>query len=245
MTTILIIDDDPHNRDSVGRNLTAHGYQIFEAGDVETAWNLIVTQQPDIAIIDIIIPTKPGEMAIYEESEGMLLAQRVKQHNPKLGVILFSAHPDRGNYIFEMFQKGIRGIAYILKSTPPRELLRKIKDVQNGGFFVGPGITDKDLLESRLLAQFDEQETEAIHYAVENFKDLSDREMEVVKLYAASQNSKGVAQALNLAPSYIEKITTLIYQKLGLSELTKEKGNTLRPTIILAKAYMIYELRNK
>lgn len=56
MTDVLIVDDDAFARAGLRLYLDSLGYQVREAEDVQTAWELALTKPPALAVIDIILP---------------------------------------------------------------------------------------------------------------------------------------------------------------------------------------------
>lgn len=91
MTRILIVDDQASFRQRLHQLLSMAGLEIVaEAGDIPTAVELIRTKQPDLAIVDVVLPGING-------LEGVALLKSVI---PGLRVFLVSAHRDKA----QMFQ---------------------------------------------------------------------------------------------------------------------------------------------
>jgi DNA-binding NarL/FixJ family response regulator len=83
VTSILIVDDQPGFRRHLRRLLTYAGFTVVgEAGDIAEAEHLVRTLQPDMAVIDVVLPGVNG-------LEG---TPRLKALLPTLRVILVSAH---------------------------------------------------------------------------------------------------------------------------------------------------------
>jgi CheY-like chemotaxis protein len=57
---ILIVDDTPQNVDILEKRLVAHGYDILTAGDGEEALAIIGDEQPDLILLDIMMPKIDG-----------------------------------------------------------------------------------------------------------------------------------------------------------------------------------------
>lgn len=58
---VLLVDDDPFNREGVKLYLEQRGLEVVEAGDAQTAWDTANTIPLDVAIIDIVIPEMPNK----------------------------------------------------------------------------------------------------------------------------------------------------------------------------------------
>lgn len=243
-TTILLVEDDPFNRDGVKQYLQRKGFEVIEAGDEATAWNLAEAHALDVAVIDIVIPANSHAKHQLEESRGARLALRLKQHWPSLGVVLFSAYGDRGKYIFDMMQRGVRGVAYKLKGCAPSDLLDAIKAVQSGQVVIDPEVTSLHSLAALFEAHLDAEETRWVKQAANHLPELTPREREVAQRIAASHKIESIAASLGLESKSVENYTNRIYRKLGLTDLA-ESTPSLRKAAVLAKAWMLFEFQNK
>ena len=118
--SVLIVDDDAFNREGMHLYLTRHGFAVAEAGDEATALALARQQRFDIAVLDIAIPQHPNQRAHSTHSTGIRLARRLKQHDPRIGIVLFSAYEDRGQEVLKLMEEvGTSGLAYVLKGCAP------------------------------------------------------------------------------------------------------------------------------
>ena len=80
MKTILVVDDEPHLRLLYRDILSDEGYAVVEAGDAETAVELLATQGADLAILDIRMPG----------THGLELLARLHADHPQLPIIMSS-----------------------------------------------------------------------------------------------------------------------------------------------------------
>jgi CheY-like chemotaxis protein len=103
--SVLIVDDDAFNREGMHLYLTRHGFAVAEAGDEATALALAQQQRFDVAILDIAIPQWPHQRAHPAHSTGIRLARRLKQHDPRIGIVLFSAYEDRGQEVLKLMER--------------------------------------------------------------------------------------------------------------------------------------------
>lgn len=240
-TTVLIVDDDELTRLGVSLFLQGHGFQTLEAGDAHTAWSIAISHIPDVVIMDIVIPLNTEAISRIKDSVGVQLAIRLKRQYPKIGIVLRSAYEDRGKGVFELLEEGYRGIAYILKGSPPVELLEMIRCVLLKRVVINPEVTEAHSLKVELIARLTPEERIYIETAVSNFPSLTPREREVVHYLAASYDEKGTAEALHLKPKTVGNYTTRIYEKLGLDNAPPH----LRKNVLFAKAYLIVELQEQ
>lgn len=242
--TVLLVEDDPFNRAAVKPYLQSKGFEVLEAGDEATAWGMVSKHHFEVAVIDIVIPADPHTKYQLEESRGAQLATRLKRHSPSVGVVLFSAYGDRGKYIFEMMQRGVRGVAYKLKGCAPSDLLDAIKAVQSGQVIIDPDVTNMHSLAALFETHLHTDEAPWIKQAANQFDQLTPREKEVARRVAASHNNDSIATALSLEPKSVQNNINRIYRKLGMTNLD-EDAPKLRKAVILAKACLLYEFRNK
>jgi len=240
---ILLVDDNVFNRDGIQLYLSSKGFNIYEAGDEATAWELAQNQEFTAAVVDISIPPDPETPVRSELSHGIHLARRLKENQPTLGVVLFSAYEDRGAEVLDMVREGMRGMAYKLKGTHPEALLQAIHDVIAGRVVIDPAVhANRPELADQLFERLMPEEKPLVQYALQNFDDLTPREKEIAQRVAAAHNTQRIAQALTLTPKTVENYTGRIYDKLGFSEIGVETPG-LRKAILLAKVCMIQELR--
>jgi len=244
MPTILLVDDDPFNRDGLRMFLQQRAFDVLEAGDEAMAWEIAITEPLDVAVIDIVIPTTNQTRFLREESRGIRLADKLKRQTPSLGIVLFSAYADRGGYLFDLIQAGYRGIAYKLKGCQPRVLLEAIWDVQAGAVIIDPEVTNIQAVANSFVAHLDPEEALWVKQAAAYLVQLTPREIEIARRVAASHNTDSIATMLFLAPKTVENNINRIYHKLGLSNLDEEAPH-LRKVVILAKAWMLYEFQKR
>ncbi len=240
---VLLVDDDTFNREGVRLFLKREGLEVQEAGDEESAWELAQAGGLDAAIIDISIPPDTHSPSRVDNSFGIHLANRLKAAYPALGVVLFSAYGDRGAEILDMVRQGTRGLAYKLKGSQPGALLSAVQDVIAGRVVIDPEVhANQRGLADELLKHLTADEGPWVEIAAANFEQLTPREKEIALRLAASHNTEGIAQALNVSAKTTENYITRIYDKLGLNEIGREAPH-LRKVVILAKACMINDLR--
>ena len=243
MSTLLLVDDDAFNREGIRLYLKGQGFDVVEAGDAETAWSIAQAGGLEAAVVDISIPPDPRTPSSPGHSFGVALARRIKEAQPALGVVLFSAYEDRGSDVLEMVRVGMRGLAYKLKGSQPGALLAAIHDVMAGRVVIDPEVhANRRGLADELLKHLTPDERKWVEIAVASFNQLTPREKEIAHRLAASHNTEGIAQALNVSPKTTENYITHVYDKLGLNEMARE-APYLRKVVVLAKACMINDLK--
>lgn len=116
--TILLAEDETYVRDFIKGILTGYGYKVIAAIDGEDAIKVLHTHKDkiELAILDVIMPKKNGEM----------VHQEIKKVSPHMKVIFISGYATD-----ILYKKGIieEGINFISKPMSPDELLIKVREV--------------------------------------------------------------------------------------------------------------------
>lgn len=238
--TILVVDDDAFNREGVRLFLEGFDFPVIEAGDAESAWEQVQTNQLQAVVLDIVLPQKKEEKVDFQVSVGVTLAGRIKRSYPSLGIVLFSAYEDRGSAVLDMICHGVRGLAYKLKGATPTTVLEAIYAVQTGQVVIDAEVTNLSLLSQRFFDLLSPLERPWVKQTAEHLATLTDREQKIAYFLAASHTPSSIADQLNLSQKTIENHITNIYKKTGLDELDPQ----LRQIVILAKACMLRDLEN-
>jgi two-component system phosphate regulon response regulator PhoB len=118
MTTILVVDDEPDIREVIRFALENADYRVIEAGHAEDARRLLANENPDLVLLDWMLPGRSG----------LELAQQIKQ-NPRsraVPIIMVSARGEEQDRV-----KGLDTGAddYISKPFSPREMVARVKAV--------------------------------------------------------------------------------------------------------------------
>ncbi len=239
---ILVVDDNMFNREGVVMFLRSRGLDTFEAADEASAYRSAQAHRPRAAVVDIVIPAAPSQRAQTAKSLGLNLVRGLKQLDPAMGIVVFSAHEDRGAEIWSMVREGMRGIAYLLKGTRPEHLYDALAASQAGQVTLEQDvISNPTQMVREMYALLTPEERPWVERAVSLIPSLSSREWEVARRIAASHNNLGIAEALGLAQRTIENYVTTVYSRLQLSDVDR-LAPALRKSVLLAKACMIYEL---
>ena len=114
--TVLIVDDETAIRDMLRMTLEMAGFRCLEAGDIQQAHTLIVDEQPDILLLDWMLP----------KGNGLELMRRLKKHEltQSLPVIMLTAKTAEDNIIQGL---DVGADDYIAKPFAPRQLIARIK----------------------------------------------------------------------------------------------------------------------
>lgn len=134
-TRVLVVEDDAIQRAGIRDYLLRQSMDVNEASNTADALQLVEEWAPDVVVLDIAIPPRHGEEVNIRDTEGIRLAQRIKEQDPQIGIVLCSNYPYHRTEVLELVgQKDYKGFVYLFKAgTPPRGYLDAIYQAKAGG----------------------------------------------------------------------------------------------------------------
>jgi two-component system, NarL family, response regulator DevR len=196
-TRILLVDD--HDIVRLGLMTLLNDQPDMEVvGEASTAAGAVRTAvklQPDVVLMDIRLP---GEGGIEATSQ-------VTRSVPSSKVVMLTSFADD-----ELVVRAIRAgaVGYVLKQVGNEELLRAIRAAARGEALLDPSTT------ARLLSRVREAERKADEDA---FRDISDREMDVLVHLAKGKTNAEIGALLNLSEKTVGNYVSHMFEKLQLS----------------------------
>lgn len=207
--TILVVEDHPLFRQGVINALSLEpGFRILgEAADGETAWKLIQTLQPMVAVVDINLPGL----------NGIQLAHRVSQEKLSTRIILLTAYDDR-EQILHAAWAGARG--YCSKDVQTREFIRAVEEVVAGNYVIqGQVLSPREF--AGWLNQQRDKERHSYSEPGNPFHPLTAREMEVLACMVKGMSNKEIALTLNISHQTVKNHVTSILRKFNVEDRTQ------------------------
>jgi DNA-binding response OmpR family regulator len=113
--TVLVVDDEPIVRGVVVKYLRREGYRTLEAGDGDAALALVDHEQPDLVVLDLMLPG----------IDGLAVCRRIRAHS-ELPVIMLTARAEEADRIVGL---ELGADDYVTKPFSPRELAARVKTV--------------------------------------------------------------------------------------------------------------------
>jgi two-component system response regulator NreC len=168
---------------------------IAEAGDGDTAIQRTIALRPDVVIMDISMPG----------TNGLVATRKLRQIQPGTAIVTLTRHGDDA-YLQELLRAGVSG--YVLKQSPPAELLQAIRAAATGGQYLDSSLTP------RITAGFLRGDRKRLNQPAIA---LSDRESEVLRLIASGYSNKEIASQLSVSVKTVEAHKANAMRKLGLS----------------------------
>jgi DNA-binding NarL/FixJ family response regulator len=194
---VVLADDSVILREGLARLLGEAGFEVAgQAADGRELLELVETERPDVAIVDIRMPPT------YTD-EGLQAAREIRARRPEIGILVLSQYV-RPSYALELLSEGTEGIGYLLKDrvSDLDELASSVRRVGEGGSVLDPTVVAQ--LVDRPRAGRDPLE------------ELTDREREVLALMAEGRSNKAIGQRLFITEHTVEKHVKSIFGKLRL-----------------------------
>jgi two-component system, NarL family, response regulator LiaR len=209
--TVLIIDDHDIVRRGIHAYLDALPDLVVvgeaESGDaaVELARDLV----PDVALMDLVMPG----------TDGVEATRKVKNVSPRTQiVVLTSYHQDE--HIFPALRAG--AISYILKDVKMEELAEAIRRAARSEATLHPGVA------ARVIHEFQGARDQGTN----PFTELTERELEVLKLIAKGLPNSGIAEMLVISENTVKGHVSNILSKLHLADRTQAAVYAWREGIV-------------
>jgi DNA-binding NarL/FixJ family response regulator len=212
---VLVADDHPIVREGLATVLDQEEdlEVVGEAANGVEAVNLAREWRPDIVLMDLQMPEMNGVEAITKINEEL----------PSIEVIILTTY-DTDEYIFSGIEAGAQ--AYLLKDSPPDEVLRAIRAVHRGESLVQPRVTRK------LLERFTELSHASLSPEQVPETPISPRELEVLELIARGRSNKSIAGDLVIGESTVKTHIIHIFNKLSVKDRTEAVTEAIRRGII-------------
>lgn len=203
---ILIADDHAIVREGLRALIAGRPDMelVGEAKDGEEAVTLAHTLQPDVILIDLMMPRKSGLEAIQE----------IRKENPRARILVLTSFAD-DDQVLSAIRSGALG--YLLKDSMPQELIEAIRGVYRGESSLPPALAHKLVLKLG-----------SSHSAEPCGNALTEREIEVLKLMAQGLSNKAIADKLHLGEGTVRFHVSNILSKLHLENRTQAVLYALR-----------------
>lgn len=180
---------------------------VGEAENGRQAVKLARRLKPDVVLMDINMPDLDGVQATH----------LICEFNPACRVIILTMYR-QDQYVFEAIKAGARG--YLLKDIDEHQLVEAIFTVQRGEALIDPSQA------ARLLDEFRRLSSQMSPASSQ--EELSEGEMQVLRLVAQGANNQTVADRLNLSERTVANRLSEIYRKLHVNSRTQAALVALR-----------------
>ena len=214
---ILIADDQRLFRQSL-KYLIEQEKEIKvvgEAANGQDACTLAQELNPDIVLMDVDMP----------KLDGIDAARLILERKPKTKILMLSVHDDDERIISAM-RNGALG--YILKDADHREFVHIIKNTHKGEDIISPFLANRTpKIMARINRTHEEKMNNKFNHA-SKISDLTDREIQIVKLLANGKSNKEIADSMFVAIETVKSHLQTIYKKLEVKGRTEAAVYYLR-----------------
>jgi len=190
---VVIAEDSVLLREGLTKLLTDGGFDIAAAvPDADRLLRAVGEHQPDIAIIDVRMPPTHTD-------EGIRAALVLRRQYPEMAVLVLSQYVEE-RYVADLLSVQTNGVGYLLKDRVAQvpDFLDALRRVAAGGTALDPEVV------AQLLVRNDPIDR------------LTPRELQVLQLMAEGRSNTGIAEALRVSHSAVEKYVSSIFTKLDL-----------------------------
>ncbi|MGZ4726940.1 MAG: response regulator [Acidimicrobiales bacterium] len=203
-TRIVVVDDQALVRSGFAMIIGAEPdlEVVGQAGDGLEALTVVETTRPDLVLMDIRMPNLDGV-----EATRRLTGPNATHPTRVLILTTF----DLDDYVFTALRAGASG--FLLKDTPPDELIRAVRVVAGGDALIDPGVTRRLIEEFALLAG-EATPTEP----PPSLDALTDRELEVLRAMAKGLSNAEIADELFVSETTVKTHVGRVLMKLHLRD---------------------------
>jgi NarL family two-component system response regulator LiaR len=198
--TVMIVDDHEMVRHGAAGYLQAQNdIQVTaEAASGEQALALAKEHVPDVVLMDLVMPGMDGVDA----------TRKLKDLSPRTQIIILTSYHE-DEHIFPALQAG--AISYLLKDVKAADLVKAIRRAAHGEATLHPRIAE------RVIKEFRVGDPDKLRL----FTDLTEREMEVLKLIANGYSNQKIADQLVISLGTVKGHVSNILSKLHLADRTQ------------------------
>jgi NarL family two-component system response regulator LiaR len=192
----MIVDDHRIVRDGLKMFLSVKDDMEFvgEAGDGERALELCDQLEPDVILMDLVMPRMDGSTAT---------AQILERH-PEVKIIALTSYAEEG-LVHQALEAG--AIGYVLKDIESEKLAAAIREADQGQVTLDPAA-------AKILVQSAGKPAKPGH-------DLTDREREVLQLIVEGKTNQQIAEELSISIGTVRFHVSNILSKLGAANRTE------------------------
>ena len=199
---VLIVDDQSLVRAGFRMILDAETdiEVIGEAADGREAIEAVASTTPDVILMDIRMPNL----------DGLEATRRIVEERPDGPRVLMLTTFDLDEYVYEALRAGASG--FLLKDTPPEQLVEAIHVIARGEALLSPTIT------RRVIEEFVRRPPESLRTPPPEVADLTARELEVLTYISRGSSNAEIAKALFVSETTVKTHVARILMKLDLRD---------------------------
>ena len=171
---------------------------IGEAGDGLEVLDLVEQLEPDILVVDLMMPGL----------HGLEITRQVRKRSRRTLVVVLSMHADE-SYVIAALKNGASG--YVLKDSSASDLVMALHEVSDGRRFLSSPLSDR-AIEVYMKTSDDGEE--------DIYECLTNREREILQLAVEGHSNRTIGERLSISPRTVETHRANLMRKLGLKTQT-------------------------
>lgn len=194
---ILIADDHTLFRQGLRRvlELESDFAVVGEASSADEAVTVALRERPDVVVLDVSMP-----------GGGLEAAERIKQAASRMGIVMLTMHEDQ-EHLMRALRVGAS--SYLVKDTDSESLGEAIRAAHQGRPYLHPKLASIALMQMARGGVKDQ------------LSELTDRELEVLRLVGKGANNSEIARTLFISEKTAKNHLTHIFEKIGVSDRTQ------------------------
>jgi two-component system response regulator NreC len=165
---------------------------VGEAGDGAAAINVVRNKMPDVVLMDVSMP----------QMNGLKATRKLKAEFPDVKILTLTRHDD-DSFLEQLISAGASG--YVLKQSAPTDLINAIRIVGSGESYLDPALA------AQVMSTYAGRGLRG-----EKKHDVTEREMEVLRLIALGYTNKEIAAQLGLSVKTIEAHKANAMRKMNM-----------------------------
>lgn len=211
MISVLLVDDHPVVIEGLRKvlatapDISVTGEAYDAAGALERARSL----KPDVILLDLRMPGASGVQAV----------RRLRENGPTPAVIILTSYGDQA-YVRQALEAGADG--YLLKSTPPEQLIAAIRAAARGRRQLSPELLDG------VLGEFGGLAREQTHRTA----DLSKDDLQILRLASKGSTNREIGSATGRTEVAVKKRLQVIFDKLDAVDRAHAVAEAIRRGLI-------------
>jgi DNA-binding NarL/FixJ family response regulator len=209
LVRVLVVDDQQIIQEGISTILSYQaGIEVVGvANNGQVAIEQALRLQPDVILMDVRMPVMDGVAATAQ----------LRLQLPTSRILMLTTFDDE-EYVLEALRAGATG--YLLKDIPGRELAQAIRSVQAGLYQLDPSVASRVI--ARLNRPLPDQPSPPTPARSSNLKvDLTEREIEILRLIAGGASNREIAQQLVITEGTVKNHVSNILNRLSLRDRTQ------------------------
>lgn len=211
MITVVVADDHALVRHGVRAFLATQPdlRVVAEAGSGEQAVAQVAAHRPDVALVDLRMPG----------ADGVATIRALRRASPGTRVVVLTSY-EAGSDVLPALRAG--ALSYLLKDASPEELARAVRAAAAGEAVLHPRVA------ARVVATLHGPRGEV----PDAFRELTDRELEVLRLLADGASNREIAARLHIGEKTVKSHVSSMLAKLALSDRTQAAAYAWRHGVL-------------